>query len=775
MLSGLVPVLLVLVLQSCDATRHLPEGTYLLRSNKVTLKTPSYVDEKATLSDNLTALIAQKPNKRLLGIPVQLYLYNLRSQKYTQDTTNYQLQSGTVEKPVILDSNLTARTVQNMQAFLFNSGFFYAQVRDTVKLKARKALVTYEVATGPNYLLRETMYDVDDSLIRQQLLSGIDQTLLKKGQPFTMLLLDEERARLTAQMQNLGYYRFSNENISFKIDTLDPGVLQSLSDPFSALASVDSVQPAAARKTLSVRVLVRNSADSNAYNVYKIGRIRVYPDFADRSDYRNTTMIEKQLGDITFRYHKYWLREEVIFRNIFFETGARYSQDDYDRTVTRLNDLGVFQYVRIALNDDTTNPDDHVLRCTIYMNPTPRYDFNANFEVSSASTYTLGSAVSFGIRNRNLFKGANQLSFTASTGIELIYDDALGEKLSDKFFTRSRNVGANVSLNMPRFLVPFPIRKATKSNLPRTIIGLGSTLLDRTDYFTLINTTASLTYNWRQSPTKTWELSPMFVSVFRLPYTSPDFQARLDTNTFLANSYREVSIVGESLTYTFSNNDQKRGRNYTYLRLAAEEAGGLLFDADLRHFWSLGRKVLAMRLATGVGLPYGNNTSLPYPKQYFAGGAYSVRGWRVRTLGPGSYYNPADVDRIYFIDRTGDIRIEGSAELRFDLFRLFGGGIKFSGATFADAGNVWLAQPNSSYPGGEFRFSKLWHDLAVSTGVGVRLNFSDFIILRVDGAVPVKKPYQDANGGWTFGDIRLGDSDWRSNNLILNFAIGYPF
>lgn len=797
MLSGLLPVLLVLVLQSCDSTRYLPEGTYLLRSNKVTLKTPSYVDEKATLSDNLTALIAQKPNKRLLGIPVQLYLYNLRHQKYVQDTANYQLESGTVEKPVILDSSLTARTVQNMQSFLFNSGFFYARVRDTVKLNARKAAVTYQVATGPNYLLRGTTYDVDDSLIKQQLLSDTGQTLLQPGKPFTMMLLDEERARLTAHMQNLGYYRFSNENISFEIDTLDPSVLQSLGDPFSALAATDSVPPSR-RNTLSVRILVRNSADSNAYNAYKIGRIRVYPDFADRNDYRNNTLIEKQLGDVTFRYHNYWLREDVIFRNIFFETGARYSQDNYDRTVTRLNDLGVFQYVRISLTDDTTVPEDHVLRCTIYMNPTPRYDFNTNFEVSSASTYTLGSAVSFGIRNRNLFKGANQFSVTASTGIELIYDDALGEKISQKFFTRSRNIGATASLNLPRFLVPFPIRKATKSNLPRTIISLGSTLLDRTDYFTLINTTASLTYNWRQSPTKTWELSPMFVSVFRLPYTSPDFQARLDTNTFLANSYREVSIVGESLTYTFSNNEQKRGQNYTYLRLAAEEAGGLLsgvaslskrldeglgnrfaqylrFDSDLRHFLSLGRKVLAMRLAAGVGLPYSNNTSLPYPKQYFAGGAYSVRGWRVRTLGPGSYYNPADVDRIYFIDRTGDIRIEGSAELRFDLFRLFGGGIKFAGATFADAGNVWLAQPNASYPGGEFRFNKLWHDLAVSTGVGIRLNFSDFIILRVDGAIPVKRPYQDANGGWTFSDIRLGNSDWRSNNLVLNFAIGYPF
>ncbi len=127
------------------------------------------------------------------------------------------------------------------------------------------------------------------------------------------------------------------------------------------------------------------------------------------------------------------------------------------------------------------------------------------------------------------------------------------------------------------------------------------------------------------------------------------------------------------------------------------------------------------------------------------------------------------------VDRTGDIRLETSAELRFDLFRLFGGGVKFSGATFADAGNVWLARPNADYPGGEFRASRLYQDIAVSTGVGLRFNFGDFIILRVDGAIPVKKPYVTQNGGWVFNQIRFSDAAWRAQNLVLSFAIGYPF
>ncbi len=785
-------------LQSCNATRYLPEDAYLLRSNKLKLHAPSEVKEKASLNDNLSALIAQKPNKRILGIPLQLYLYNLRHDRYEQDTSNYQLQSGTVEKPVVFDSSLVNRSVQNMRAYLFNAGFFYGKVNDTVTYKRRKAYVTYQVETGPVYWLDSVSFDTDDPLVRSFILQDSTASLLKKGVVFNMQLLESERDRLTAQMRNLGYYRFSNENISFEIDTFytRAALLRTAHDAENFTA--DSAA-AAGRRTLAVRVVVRQGEEPAAYYRYQIGRIRVFPDFRDRNDYRDSTLIRRRIDDVDIRYHDYWLKEDVIYRNIFLDSGSLYSQRSYDQTITQLNELGVFQYVRIAMSEDTTQRDRHVLNSTIFMNPTLRYDFNTNFEVSSASTYTAGTAVSFGIRNRNLFKTANQLSVTATAGIELIYDERLGNNFFRNFYTQSRNLGLATSLTVPRFLLPFPYREVAKTSLPRTVFSLGSNILDRANYFTLNNTVASLTYRWRQTPTRFWEITPLFVSVFRLPSISEDFQKRLDTNTFLANSYRNVTIVGENVAFTINTNEPGRGGNYSFVRLAAEEAGGLLygvsalsgelrnrvldnaasyvrFDADLRRYLTWGRKVLASRFSVGVGIPYGKNNSLPYAKQYFGGGAYSVRGWRVRTLGPGSYYS-ADTGRTssYLIDRTGDLRLELSTELRFDLFRLFSGGVKFAGAAFADAGNVWLARENPSYPGGEFRFSKLYQDMAVSTGVGLRLNFGDFIILRVDGAVPVKKPYLQRNGGWVFNDIHLSDPSWRAENLVLSFAIGYPF
>jgi outer membrane protein assembly factor BamA len=685
-----------------------------------------------------------------------------------------------------------------MRSFLFNEGYFYAKVLDTTKLSGKKARVTYQVETGRGYLINRTILDVDDSAIKSVIRTTMRESILKEGTPFSMTLLEQERARVAAAMRNEGYYYFSTENIYFEIDTVDKRYLKDIENPFESAINFLTLQREDRKPTLDVRMFVRAVDDTDAYRQFSIGRIRVYPDFVDRNDYRDSSMLERRVDNVLFRYHNYYINEGVVFRNIFLSSGQLFTQDNYDRTVTRLNDLGVFQYVRISLNEDTTIKDRKVLRCTIYMSPAKRYDFNTNFEVSSASTYTLGSAVSVGIRNRNLLRGANQLAVSVSGGIETIYDDRIGDKLFSKFAIRSRNIGANASLSLPKFVVPFNLKNAVIGNIPRTVINVGTTLLERLDYFTLTSTTASFGYNWRETSTKTWDLTPVFVNVFTLPKTSIDFQKRLDTNAFLANSYREVTIEGENAAFTFSNNEKKRGRNYSYVRVSGEEAGALFsgisrigeainnrlsynyaqylrLDADGRHFFTYPHSTVAVRLATGIGVPYGNSTSLPYVKQYFAGGAYSIRGWRVRTLGPGSYYDPKDAGRSNLIDRTGDIRLESSVEYRFDIVKLFAGSLKLAGATFVDAGNIWLARADSSYPGGEFRFSKLGRDIAASTGMGARLNIGDFITFRADAAFPVKKPYSPNPGGWVIKEVDLFDPTWRAENLVLSFAIGYPF
>ena len=201
------------------------------------------------------------------------------------------------------------------------------------------------------------------------------------------------------------------------------------------------------------------------------------------------------------------------------------------------------------------------------------------------------------------------------------------------------------------------------------------------------------------------------------------------------------------------------------------------FDFDARHYFTLPHSVFAFHFYGGIGLPNGQSSALPYIKQYFAGGPYSLRGWRIRTLGPGSSVSSADTgaNAVTTIDRTGDIKLEWNGEYRFPITPLFAGAVKMNGAIFADAGNIWLAKKDTTYVGGEFEFSTLGQDIAADIGVGARFDIASFLTLRLDVAMPVKKPYIHTNSGWVFDQIDIWDSHWRSDNIVFNISIGYPF
>lgn len=790
--------LLLFLLGACNATRHIPAGEHLLTNNSVHLHNSEKIAGKPEIKENLNSLVIQKTNTYFLGLfPYKLWLYNLRYKHYTSDTAagNFQIKTRTVEPPVLYDSTLQDKTAENMKSYLFHEGFFYAAVKDTVRFKGKKAEARYEIYPGARYFIKNWVLDADDSTVYHLLNAQKNATFLKPGQPFTYTLLEREQSRLTEILRNEGYYKFTNENIRFVLDTLAPetaGIPQP--DSADTLAAAGSAP--APRKMLSIRIIVRKNEEPQAYDRFAISRVTILPDYRGRQDIGDTTRTRDTLEGVVFRYHQQYLRQRVILNHIFLEPNTYFRQKNYDKTISRLNDLGVFQYVRIAFAEDTAQPQS--LRAILLLSPTEKYDFVTNFEVSNASTYFLGNALSVTLYDRNLFKGANQLSISLAGGLESGYDGSNGNNFLDRFYLLSRNAGINTSLIFPKFIGPFRDKWFGRSSTPRTIVGLGYNVLDRLNYFTLTNLKTNFTYNWKESETKTWDVSPAFINVLRLPRVSDSFQVRLDSNDFLRNSYRENFIEGENITFTYNNQAARALHNsYSFVRLSLEEAGGLLsgihgiskglggglnfsysqyvqLNADLRHYLKRPRAMAAFRFFAGVGLPYGNSTTLPYIKQYFAGGAYSIRGWRIRTLGPGSS-QPEEADRNNFIDRTGDIRLEWNAEYRFDLFKIFGNTMMINGAVFTDAGNIWLARKDPSYPGGEFRLDKLWQDIALSSGAGIRGDIGGLFVLRVDLAFPLKKPYVFQNSGWVLHDIAPGNKDWRKENIVWQVAIGYPF
>lgn len=794
--------LLIIVLVSgtgCNYTRHIPEGQHLLRSNSIKVRSNQNITRRGELKDNLEGLVSQKPNTYILWFPYKLWLYNQRYDKYQKDTSNFQLKSKTVEPPVIYDSSSKRRSVLNMKSYLFNQGYFYSTIDDTTTFKEKKAFVTYDVTTGPNYLINRGYYDISDSTINAIVHDAQQDTRLKPGLEFTYTLLEEERSRLIALLRNYGYYKLNNNNISFELDTATNRFAKDRDNAIESAIDFIALQKDKMKPTLDIKVTMRADDDPAAFYRYGVSRVRVFPDYRGGSDFRDSTMIVKTIGKTTFRYHDYYIRENIIYRHLFIEPDRYFSQKEYDLTVSKLNEMGAFQSIRISFTDDTAKGNNW-LNANIFLTPADRFDFFSSLEGSTGNTYAAGSAVSVSVRNRNFARGGNMLTLTLNGGIEFT-KDTIGNNFFNQFHLLTRSLGANASLDFPKFLVPFNIDKLSKRNIPRTELTLGTNLLDRVKYFTLINSSAGLKYKWRETSTKNWELSPAFANLIRLPNVTDSFERIRRNNTFLANTYKPTLIEGENVAFIFSNREEQAGRDYTYVRLGFEEAGGILkginsfipglagkysqyvkFDFDVQHFILRPHSTVALRLYGGVGIPYDSSTTLPYIKQYYVGGAYSIRGWRVRTLGPGNYIDPAQVGN-NVIDRTGDIKLEANAEYRFDVVQLFSGALRLKSAVFADAGNIWLAQPSPQYPEGDFKFERLGRSIAIASGLGARLDIAGFFLVRLDVGFPVKKPdyVHDyfANGskitkGWVIDEM-FNNRNWAKHNLVYNFAIGYPF
>ena len=787
---------IVLFFSSCNSTKHLSENQYLLRKNSININTNNRFLRKSDLIDQLQSYIIQKPNSYFpsigLGIsfPVKLYLYNFRYNKYAKDSNSLFIKNKIVEKPVIYDSSLKNKSKSNIAKYLYNNGYFYANVSDSTYVKNQKAYVQYNIETGKKYQINQFTFDIDDSSIAKIIANNVNLFPIQPNKDFSMSLLDEQRSFVTNLLRNNGYFFFTNSNISFLLDTLqiDSKTKKRENLLFKSLNITSSEK----NHPINISLKVRNNDDPRSYTTYSIGDIKVYMDFESNADFTDSSLHHIEYENIHFYYHNYYVNKNVIHKHLFLDKGTYFKQDNYDQTINKLNDLGIFKYIRIFIDADTSM-DNRNLNCTIVLSPTQKYDLSFNVELSNATTYSLGSALNFNIKNRNVLKGANLLSANLTGGYEYSYNNNLSPKFLEKFYLLSRNISGNINFILPKFILPFPIKGASKSNQPTTTLTIGSSLQDRINYFKLINTVFSINYNWHETEKKQWNVVPAFMNFVSLPYTSDSFKNRLATNSFLERSYQEAFIEGERINFIYSNQIRNKKTDLFYLKIGIEEAGGLVsglsklgilnkdlkfaqyvkFDLEAIKYINYKKSMWAFRSIIGVGMPYGNSSTLPYIKQYFVGGPYSLRGWRARQLGPGAYVS-YDSTNAQFIDRTGDIKFECNAEYRYDILQLFGGTIKMNGAIFTDAGNIWMSR-SSEKPNTQFLFSQAFNNLAISSGTGIRLDFAGFVILRFDAAFPIKQASPNALNTWQIKNIDIFNPTWRANNLIFNFAIGYPF
>lgn len=700
------------------------------------------------------------------------------------------------EEPSILDSSRMETSVRNINLYLFKKGYFNNQVSSGVKYTGKKAEVIFTIKLGAPYKIRTINYQIKDRRLSREIRSADPGTLVAVGNRLDYTILDKERDRITTHLRDKGYHFFSKEFIYFDIDTT-VGNMQ-----------VDLV--------MGVKNLIRSHREipdsliEVPHQKYIIGNIFVNTDFDPsianstdryRLDLYDTLVGDKETQGIHFIYLRnkgISIKPKVLIDAIYIKRLYDYRAKEVEYTFKKLSSLGVFRTINIQFEVGEEDPTGNYLNCYINLSRLPRQ----NISIESNGTNrggNLGIAGNFTYRNRNTFRGAETFRFSMSGGLEA--QQALANE-DQTIVGRTFNTlefGPEIALYIPKFISPIPFYKFDKAASPRTVFTASLNYQDRPDFVRTIQN-VSYAYEWKGKKHTSFYLSPVKLSAVKIRPDS-SFTARLEAlnDQFLLNSYRDHFIIGNQFRYEYNNQDPNSSkRNSVFFKVGLEQSGNLMrlayelagmphdsvgsifgiqfaqflkIDADFRFTQSFNKSSrLVYRVAGGVGLPQKNfNQSLPFEKSFFVGGSNGLRGWKARTLGPGSYMGA----RVAF-DKIGDIYLEGNVEYRFDLFGFL------KGALFADAGNIWNLRENPARPGSKFT-PNFYQELALDGGLGLRLDL-DFFIIRFDFAIPLKEPglmdgerwiFQDKTESNTWLNAR-GSGDYRPRPN-LNLGIGYPF
>lgn len=403
---------------------------------------------------------------------------------------------------------------------------------------------------------------------------------------------------------------------------------------------------------------------------------------------------------------------------------------------------------------------------------------SAELQANSKSSGFTGPALALSYTNRNLFKGGEVLKITGKLG----YEAQAGGKTSGTIGLTSTQLGLTADLVFPRLLFPMRLSEQFEYAVPKTRISTGIEYLNRSKLYSLSSFNASFGYQWNANDYVSHTINPVSTSFIRLSNSTPEFDAILNDNPFLKNSFEQQLISGLTYKFTYSELGKGRKKHPFFFTSNIDLVGNTLsllsnsgntdnkktilgvefaqyakIDVDARFNFNLGnQQSLVTRLYGGLGYAYGNSDTLPFSRQFFSGGPYSIRAFRTRSIGPGTY-TPESTNTSSFFDSSGDIKLEANVEYRFPLYSYL------KGALFVDAGNVWLLNENTALSGGKFS-SNFINELAVGAGFGLRVDIQSFV-LRLDWAAPVHTPNFNQNSKYTFD---LG-------NGIFNFAIGYPF
>ena len=604
-------------------------------------------------------------------------------------------------------------------------------------------------------------FQQDSSDLQKAINRATRRSLLKPGQPFDLGVIKAERTRIDASLKNRGFYYFAPEFL---------------------LVDTDST---IGNNKVNLYVNTKPETPVEARKIYKINKVYIYSNYS-----LNDALADTNPSHARF-YSGYYVVDSSKFYNprlfaqaMQFEPGETYNRRQHNITLNRLINLGIFKFVKNRFEP----VGDSALNAYYYLTPLAKKSLRGEIGGVTKSNNLTGTQVSLGFTNRNTFKGGEILTI----------DGYVGSEVQVSGLYRGYNtfrVGAEANLAFPRFITPFFSINPNGGFVPRTNMQLGYDILTRQKLFTLNSYRAALGYIWKESIQKEHTLYPISIQYVQPTKVTQIYLDSLRNDPTLGKAIDTQFILGSSYNYLYNTLARRRTGNGIYfnglLDLSGNVAGlftkgtvkkggkeGRIFGApfsqyvkvetDFRIYREVSKSnIWANRIIVGFGLPHGNSLELPFIKQFFVGGNNSLRAFRSRSVGPGTYLSPNIADKGFVPDQSGDIKLELNSELRFKIINIV------YGAVFVDAGNVWLFNESPIKPGGKFS-GKFLSELAVGTGAGIRFDIN-ILVLRLDVGFPLRKPFLAEKNRWVINMIDLKDKDWRKDNLVFNLAIGYPF
>lgn len=766
-------VLLAAIGLSCSSTKHVAQGEYLLDDVNIHILDHENQNSEVSTYDLVNYLRQTENHKVLGGLKLQLAFYNISGKDSTKWLNKWVQRVGT--PPVIYDSTLTLASVNQLSRALFNKGYMNNIVTSKVEKneKKRKVKVTYNIRLNQPYYIRSIVYDIPDDTMQHIILSDTTLFPIHRHSTFDHNKLDAERTIITQQLRENGYYAFNKENITFTADT--------------------ATQSRAVDLTLNIhppRGLVR-MPEYKRHQQFYVRNVTFVTNYDPVAMHDN-----HYFGDTTV-YHGYRFimdpNDHYIYRRTLDECcyitpGAIYNASDMNKTYQAIGRLNIIKFVNI--NTQLVGEIDGKMFIDAFVLLTRDKSQSISFSVEGTNSEgDLGFGLGVNYQHRNLAHGSELLNVKFKTSYESISGNLNG-LINDNYSEYMGEVG----ITFPKFKAPFLKKSFKQSIQASTEFSTNFDYQARPEYTRIIAGTG-WKYLWSEEQNRTRHtLNLIDLNYVYLPSSQSNFLDSIN-NPLLRYSYENHLIMRMGYSFYHTNKREmspltpSQQQNIYTLRASGEMAGNLLYgiskltgqhcdeneaykvfgirysqyiklegDYGFTHNFS-SRSSLTLHAGLGVIVPYGNSTVAPFEKRFYAGGANGVRGWGVRTLGPGSFN--ASNSQNSFIYQCGDIKLGLNVEIRNKLFWLL------ESAVFVDAGNIWTIKSYPDQPGGVFKWNNFFEQLAFSYGVGLRMNFTYFLV-RLDMGIKAHNPAS-------------GQKHWPLLNPSFNrdaefhFSVGYPF